>query len=183
MPPPWSSTSAPATVKLRRQAFRRHRGGNLAASAEASHRDLENRRARAGRRRGGSAADRRPAPAARAARHLDQLTWAEQRATEAGSAEPPWPMCSSWVLLPVGHLASRLRRRITVIKTKSREDGGEIVGNLAGPEVVVLPEVQDLAHDLGGRRPRGAAWRPGPVGQSGVTVLVIPLSPFVKRLP
>src|SRR4030095_13951469 len=61
----------------------------------------------------------------------------------------------------------------------------EIVGNLARPEVVmlpeiegvVLPEIEDLAHDLGRGAPTGSARRPSPVGQSGVTVLVIPLSP------
>jgi hypothetical protein len=58
----------------------------------------------------------------------------------------------------------------------------EIIGNLARPEVVVLPEVQYLAHDLGWRRPWGAMRRPSPVGQSGVTVLVIPLSPLIERL-
>ena len=58
----------------------------------------------------------------------------------------------------------------------------QIVGNLPWPKVVVLPEVEDLAHDLGRRRPRGAVWRSGPVRQSCITVLKIALSPFVKRL-
>ena len=59
----------------------------------------------------------------------------------------------------------------------------QIIGNLPRAEVVVLPEVEDLAHDLCRRRPRGVVRRPGPVRQSGITVLVIPLSPLVERLP
>ena len=59
----------------------------------------------------------------------------------------------------------------------------QIIGNLARAEVVVLPEVEDLAHDLWRRRPRGVVRRPGPVRQSGITVLVIPLPPLVERLP
>ena len=58
----------------------------------------------------------------------------------------------------------------------------QIIGNLARAEVVVLPEVEDLAHDLRRRGPRRAVRRPGAVRQSGITVLVIPLSPLVERL-
>ena len=58
----------------------------------------------------------------------------------------------------------------------------QVIGNLARAEVVVLPEVEDLADDLCRRRPRRAVRRPGPVRQSGITVLVIPPSPFVERL-
>src|SRR5262245_29133561 len=59
----------------------------------------------------------------------------------------------------------------------------QVVGNLAGPEVIVLAEVEDLAHDVGRRRPRRAVRRPSPAGQSDITLLEIPVSPLVERLP
>jgi len=59
----------------------------------------------------------------------------------------------------------------------------EIGGNLAGPEVVVLPEIQDLADDISRRRPRRVARRPSSIRQPGITVLARPLPPLVERLP
>jgi len=58
----------------------------------------------------------------------------------------------------------------------------QVIRNLPRPEVVVLSEVQDLAHDLGRRRARGAVRRARPVRQANITVRVIPLSPLVERL-
>jgi hypothetical protein len=49
--------------------------------------------------------------------------------------------------------------------------------------MVVLPQMQDLADDISRRCVRRAARRPGSIGESGITVFVISLSPFVERLP
>ena len=46
----------------------------------------------------------------------------------------------------------------------------QVVGNLARAEVIVLAEVEDLADDVGRRRPRRSMRRCVPVGQSGITI-------------
>jgi hypothetical protein len=59
----------------------------------------------------------------------------------------------------------------------------QVVRNLARTEVVVLPEVQQLADDLrrgGARRP---VRRPGAVAQACLAVIGEPPFPLVKRLP
>jgi hypothetical protein len=53
----------------------------------------------------------------------------------------------------------------------------------AGSEVIVLPEIDDLADDVVGRRSRHATRRPRAVAQPGVPVLAEPPSPFVERFP
>ena len=58
----------------------------------------------------------------------------------------------------------------------------QLIANLARAKVVMLPKEEDLAHHLRRRRPRGAVRRPGPVRQSGITVLVVPLAPLVEGL-
>jgi hypothetical protein len=59
----------------------------------------------------------------------------------------------------------------------------QIIGNLARAEVIVLAEVEDFTDNVWRRRPRRAMRDCGSVGQSGITVGVVPLAPFVKRLP
>ena len=59
----------------------------------------------------------------------------------------------------------------------------QIIGNLARAEVVVLPEVEDLADHLHRCCSRGVVRRAGAIRQSCVAVLLIPLAPLVECLP
>ena len=59
----------------------------------------------------------------------------------------------------------------------------EVVGDPAGAEVIVLPQIQDLADDVargGSRRP---VWRAWPIGEPCLTLRSVSALPAVKRLP
>jgi hypothetical protein len=53
----------------------------------------------------------------------------------------------------------------------------------AGAEVIVLPQVQDLADHIGGGGPVRMMWRPRPIAQAGVAMLRVPPLPLVERFP
>ena len=59
----------------------------------------------------------------------------------------------------------------------------EVIGDSARPEVMALPQVQDLAHDLAWSSPRRSMRRPRPIGQACLPELVKPALPFVERRP
>ena len=58
----------------------------------------------------------------------------------------------------------------------------EVVGDPARPEVVVLPQIQDLAHDLAWGRPRRPMGRSRAIAQARLPVRVKPSFPAVERL-
>ena len=51
------------------------------------------------------------------------------------------------------------------------------------PEMIVLPEIQDLADDVRRGRPRRAMRRPRTIAQACLPVLVEAPFPFVERFP
>jgi hypothetical protein len=61
-------------------------------------------------------------------------------------------------------------------------EASQVCGDAACPEVVVLPQVKDLADDLTRRRARRATRRPRAIAEAGVPVLYAAPSPFVERL-
>src|SRR5262249_5410240 len=58
----------------------------------------------------------------------------------------------------------------------------QVVGDFARAEMVVLPEIQNLAYDVGRRRVRAAKRRSWPIRQASVAVLVVALLPLVEGL-
>src|SRR5687767_16035503 len=58
----------------------------------------------------------------------------------------------------------------------------QVRGDSPGPEVVMLPQVEDFADDLASRGSGRAFWRPRPIAQAGVTLLGVPALPLVERL-
>jgi hypothetical protein len=53
----------------------------------------------------------------------------------------------------------------------------------AGAEVIVLPQVQDRAHHVGGGGSGRMMRRPRPITHAGVAVLRVPPLPLVERFP
>src|SRR5262245_23241849 len=58
----------------------------------------------------------------------------------------------------------------------------QIVRDLAGAEVVVLPQIQNLAHDLARRGRGGSIWPTGAVPQADLSLRVESSLPAVVRL-
>ena len=56
----------------------------------------------------------------------------------------------------------------------------QVVSNLPWAEMVVLPQIQDLPHDVLRGRPGRMMRRPSSIGEPEITVLVVALPPFVN---
>src|SRR5688572_23638857 len=59
----------------------------------------------------------------------------------------------------------------------------EVVGDPAWPEVILLAQIEDLAHHSGRGSPRRAMGRPRAIGQACFPELVKTALPFVERCP